>query len=143
MATQHWEPMAEVIARNPGAPSRPRSAYAAIIASLCALATAVAAAPQPTPSSDRQPHVAARRAPRAPTPPRRPPEQRAPQPAPEAPPATQRELPPLDTSVPPPSLPRAPRERMRQCALQWMKIKQEGRAGGTSWREFATRCLTR
>ncbi|WP_428988370.1 hypothetical protein [Methylocapsa aurea] len=131
-----------VIARDPGAPSRPRRAYAAIAASLCALATAVAAAPQPAPSSERA-HVAARRAPRAPTPPRRPLEQHAPQPAPEAPPAAPRELPPLDTSTPPPSLPRASRERMRQCASQWMKIRQEGRTVGTSWREFATRCLTR
>ncbi|MBG0811798.1 hypothetical protein IY145_20835 [Methylosinus sp. H3A] len=131
-----------VIARDPGGvPSPPRSACAAIVASLCMLTTAVAA-PQPAPSSDRPPHVAARRAPRAPAPPRRPPEQRAPQPA-EAPPAAPPELPPLDTSAPPPSLPRAPRERMRQCAMQWMKIKQEGRVGGTSWREFATRCLTR
>jgi len=137
--------MAErVIARYPGAPSRPRSACAALVASLCALATAVVAAPQPAPSSDRPPHVAARRAPRTPAPPRRPPEQRAPQPpAAETPPAAPPQLPPLDTTTPPPSLPRASRERMRQCAMQWMKIKQEGRAGGTSWREFATRCLTR
>jgi hypothetical protein len=136
--------MAErVIVRDPGASTLPRSASAAIVASFCVLATAVVAAPQPAPSGDR-PHVVARRAPRAPAPPRRPPEQRAPQPpAVEAPPATAPELPPLDTSAPPPSLPRASRERMRQCATQWMKIKQEGRAGGTSWRDFATRCLTR
>ncbi|WP_166143840.1 hypothetical protein [Methylosinus sp. RM1] len=136
--------MAErVIAREPGASSRRRSAYAAILASLCAFATLAVAAPRPMPSADR-PQQAARRAPRAPTPPKRPPEQRAPQPpAMEAPPAMPQELPPLDTSTPPPSLPRASRERMRQCATQWMKIRQEGRTAGTSWREFATRCLTR
>jgi len=134
--------MAErVIAQDSCASILPRSACAAVLVSLCA--AAAAAAPDPAPSSDR-PHVQQRRAPRAPPPPRRPPEQRAPQPpAVEAPPAAPRELPPLDTSVPPPSLPRASRERMRQCAMQWMKIKQEGRAVGSSWREFANRCLTR
>ncbi|OAI28729.1 hypothetical protein A1351_11590 [Methylosinus sp. R-45379] len=139
---EQWEPMAERV--NSGALSSSRSAFAAIVASLCALATAVVAAPQPQPASERPPHAAARRATRAPAPPRRPPEQRAPQPpAVETPPAPPQELPPLDTSTPPPSLPRASRERMRQCATQWMKIRQEGRTAGTSWREFATRCLTR
>jgi hypothetical protein len=58
-------------------------------------------------------------------------------------PATPPELPPLDTSTPPPSLPRAPRERMRLCATQWLKLKQERQTVGTTWREFATQCLTR
>jgi hypothetical protein len=85
-----------------------------------------------------------------PSPPRRP----APPQAPEAdappnaggkpaPPPPSTNLPPLDTSVPPPMLPRAPRERMRVCAGEWEKRKLEAKAGLPLWRDFATRCLTR
>lgn len=90
----------------------------------------------------------------APLPPRRPPSQQPLQPpAPPpvgagpfgAPPAAGARPEPLspDTSVPPPTLPRASRQRMHACAVDWQKIKQEGQTGGTSWREFATKCLTR
>ncbi|MGJ0509487.1 MAG: hypothetical protein ACR652_20665 [Methylocystis sp.] len=52
-------------------------------------------------------------------------------------------LPPLDTSVPPPMLPRASRERMRACANEWDQMKRKSTAGLPTWREFATGCLTR
>jgi hypothetical protein len=92
-----------------------------------------------------------------PTPPRRPanrpppaaapsepppisPEPSRPLPPPLSPPAA---LPPLDLSVPPPTLPRASRQAMRRCALEWEKMKREGQVGSLMWREFATKCLTR
>lgn len=49
---------------------------------------------------------------------------------------------PVDTSVPPPSLPRASREKMRACADEWKKMKLE-KSGLPMWRDFATSCLTR
>jgi len=52
-------------------------------------------------------------------------------------------LPPVDTSVPPPMLPRASRERMRACAEEWEKKKRAATAGLPMWRDFATGCLTR
>lgn len=52
-------------------------------------------------------------------------------------------LPPLDTSLPPPSLPRAPREKMRACAEEWEKMKRATKTGLPMWRDFATGCLTR
>ncbi len=92
-----------------------------------------------------------------PTPPRRPasPQQpagapvRAPAAAPKAPPpAALAPVPPhtsapVDTSQPPPSLPRAPREKMRACAEEWDKMKRESNSGLPMWRDFATDCLTR
>ncbi|KAF0213786.1 MAG: hypothetical protein FD172_213 [Methylocystaceae bacterium] len=55
---------------------------------------------------------------------------------PQAPPA-------VDTSQPPPTLPRAPREKMRACAEEWDKMKRESKDGLPMWRDFATQCLTR
>lgn len=52
-------------------------------------------------------------------------------------------LPPIDTSTPPPMLPRASRERMRICAEEWEKHKRASRAAQPLWRNFATECLTR
>lgn len=87
-----------------------------------------------------------------PAPPLRPPHV-APQPVTPAPvhPAHQEggakpappELPPLDTSTPPPKLPPAAREKMHACALEWMKVKQQARAPWPMWKDFATGCLTR
>jgi hypothetical protein len=108
------------------------------VGALCGL-TLVSAAAQETKRPTRQSTVVRRAVP--PTPPRRPdaptPSQAEPTPAPMT------ELPPLDASLPPPSLPRAPRERMRLCATQWLKIRQDGQTNGTGWRDFATKCLTR
>lgn len=68
-------------------------------------------------------------------------------PAPAAPRAEEgaalRALPPVDTSTPPPMLPRASRERMRACAEEWEKHKRASRAALPLWRNFATECLTR
>jgi hypothetical protein len=55
---------------------------------------------------------------------------------PQAPPA-------VDTSQPPPTLPRAPREKMRACAEEWDRMKRESKDGLPMWRDFATQCLTR
>ncbi len=52
-------------------------------------------------------------------------------------------LPPVDTSTPPPLLPRASRERMRACAEEWEKMKRATKTTLPMWREFATGCLTR
>ncbi len=52
-------------------------------------------------------------------------------------------LPPLDTSAPPPMLPRASRERMRACAEEWEKKKRESSAASPMWRDFAIDCLKR
>jgi hypothetical protein len=83
-----------------------------------------------------------------PAPPRRPPKETSPAPltsavAPPPTPAPLSELPPLDVSVPPPTLPRAARATMRSCALEWEKLKLEGRTVGLMWRDFAEKCLTR
>ncbi|MGD9657013.1 MAG: hypothetical protein AB7U61_05130 [Methylocystis sp.] len=51
--------------------------------------------------------------------------------------------PPVDTSQPPPSLPRAPRRKMRACAEEWDRMKLESNKGLPTWRSFATECLTR
>lgn len=65
--------------------------------------------------------------------------------SPPAPPAQTRlaPLPPVDTSTPPPVLPRASRERMRACAEEWEKKKRASTSALPMWREFATGCLTR
>jgi hypothetical protein len=57
-----------------------------------------------------------------------------------------RKLPPLapiDTSTPPPMLPRASRERMHACAEEWQKVKRTTQGDFPVWKSFATRCLTR
>lgn len=91
-------------------------------------------------------------APTKPTPPRRPAMPRqpaappivAPPPLPKAPPpAPLAPAPAVDTSKPPPSLPRASREKMRVCAEEWDKMKKETATGLPMWRDFATDCLTR
>lgn len=51
--------------------------------------------------------------------------------------------PEIDTSKPPPLLPRAPRERMRVCAEEWIQLKHKSRVGLPMWRDFAAKCLTR
>jgi hypothetical protein len=51
--------------------------------------------------------------------------------------------PPVDTSQPPPSLPRASRQKMRACAEEWDRMKRESNKGLPTWRDFATECLTR
>lgn len=51
--------------------------------------------------------------------------------------------PPVDASQPPPSLPRASREKMRACAEEWDRMKRESKDGLPMWRDFATDCLTR
>ena len=50
---------------------------------------------------------------------------------------------PVDTSKPPPMLPRATRERMRACAEEWENLKLTTKNGLPMWRDFATSCLTR
>jgi hypothetical protein len=40
-------------------------------------------------------------------------------------------------------LPRAPRERMRFCALQWDKRQMQAKSGLPPWRDFAANCLTK
>lgn len=62
----------------------------------------------------------------------------APAPAPKLSP-----LPPIDTSVPPPMLPRASRAQMRLCAEEWAKMKEKSKTGLPMWRDFAAGCLTR
>ncbi len=50
---------------------------------------------------------------------------------------------PPDTSVPPPRLPPAPREKMHACAVEWAKLKLETHGPLPLWRDFAGECLTR
>jgi len=50
---------------------------------------------------------------------------------------------PIDTSIPPPLLPRASRLRMRACAEEWTKKKLLARNDLPRWRDFATVCLNR
>jgi hypothetical protein len=49
--------------------------------------------------------------------------------------------PAIDTAKPPPLLPRAPRERMRACAEEWIALKHKSRSGLPMWRDFAVKCL--
>jgi hypothetical protein len=42
-----------------------------------------------------------------------------------------------------PSLPAASRSRMRDCGREWQEMKKTGQAKELTWRDFATRCLTR
>ena len=60
------------------------------------------------------------------------------------PPATRQFAPepPVDTSIPPPSLPKASRARMRTCAEEWTKKKLLTRNDIPRWRDFATGCLS-
>lgn len=60
------------------------------------------------------------------------------------PPPTARQFAPetsIDTSKPPPSLPRASRMRMRACAEEWTRKKLITKSDLPRWREFATGCL--
>ena len=50
-------------------------------------------------------------------------------------------LPPIDTSKPPPMLPRASREQMHACADQWHEMKMSPTQNLPMWRHFAARCL--
>ncbi len=52
-------------------------------------------------------------------------------------------FPPPDTKSPPPMLPQASRERMRECADEWSRMKKEARGPLPLWRNFASKCLTR
>ncbi len=51
-------------------------------------------------------------------------------------------LPPPDTSMPPPMLPQATREKMRECANEWSRLKMETHGPLPMWRDFAGKCLT-
>ena len=50
-------------------------------------------------------------------------------------------LPPVDTTKPPPMLPRASREQMHACAEQWHELKMSSTQDLPMWRHFAARCL--
>jgi len=92
------------------------------------------------PPPARQPN--ATRPPTAPSTPGVKPPQTAKPPFEEALPSPQAP-PPVDTTRPPPSLPRAPRQKMRACAEEWQLIKGESKGSLPMWRDFATECLTR
>lgn len=49
---------------------------------------------------------------------------------------------PIDTSIPPPLLPRASRMRMRACAEEWTRKKLVARNDLPRWRDFAADCLS-
>lgn len=150
-----------IAARDRSSPAR---IAAGLIASVCAFAlapavaqqTATPPAPRTAPSKPKTPasKPETAKAPRAKTEPPKPaasapaaqPHPPAASAAPPAAPVQPRALaplPPLDTSVPPPLLPRASRERMRACADEWNVMKRKSIAGLPTWREFATGCLTR
>lgn len=88
-----------------------------------------------------------------PLPPVRPPDvggELATVPAPSAPPVSF----PANSSVPsgepieepppqPRSLPPASRKRMRECGVEWQKMKQSGAAADKIWYDFAQICLTK
>ncbi|WP_162009704.1 hypothetical protein [Methylocystis heyeri] len=79
-------------------------------------------------------------------PPQSPPQRPAGEPSPEgASPKrpTLAPLPPPDTSSPPPMLPQASRERMRECAEEWARMKTQTPGALPMWRNFAAKCLTR
>jgi hypothetical protein len=42
-----------------------------------------------------------------------------------------------------PALPAASRARMRDCGREWQEMKRTGQAKELTWRDFATKCLTR
>ncbi|MBV9396023.1 MAG: hypothetical protein JOZ84_16615 [Methylobacteriaceae bacterium] len=42
-----------------------------------------------------------------------------------------------------PALPAASRARMRDCGREWEEMKRTGQAKELTWRDFATKCLTR
>lgn len=89
--------------------------------------TPAASPPEPRPEERKAPALPALRIPPFPDPPRQ----------------ILSTTPEIDTSKPPPLLPRAPRERMRACAEQWIELKQKSRVGLQMWRDFAAKCLTR
>ena len=61
--------------------------------------------------------------------------------APAAPATPLPPLPPIDTTKPPPMLPRASREQMHACAEQWQEMKMSSTQDLPMWRHFAARCL--
>lgn len=109
---------------------------------VCVLAGASLAHAAPKSANKPTPHTApGARGPTKPPPPQ--PAKPLPIAKPQEPaPPPLAELPPLDTSVPPPMLPRASRERMRFCALEWEKRKMATKNGLPPWRDFAAKCLT-
>lgn len=126
---------------------------------LLSLATANAQTPLPAPRSGAKPTVTTKAQksapskpgakPQAPPPPPAAATSPAPKAAPPVAPTTVDSapklppLPPIDTSKPPPMLPRASREKMRACAEEWDDLKRRTRVGELTWRVFATKCLTR
>jgi hypothetical protein len=149
-----------IAARDRSSPAR---IAARLIAGVCALALAPAVAqqtapppaPRAAPSKPKTPTAKPesakagrangappKPAPAAPSSATKPAPSPAPSPAPAQPRALPA-LPPLDTSVPPPLLPRASRERMRACADEWNVMKRKSISGLPTWRDFATGCLTR
>jgi hypothetical protein len=127
---------AQVKPATPTPPTRPRSGPAQQKQSPPAAQQNVGQSPARRPSATRPqtvvpPTPSAKPAPQTP----RPPGGDALSP-PQAPP-------PVDTSQPPPTLPRATREKMRACAEEWDRMKRESKEGLPMWRDFATECLTR
>ncbi|MDE2578951.1 MAG: hypothetical protein KGL46_09115 [Hyphomicrobiales bacterium] len=41
-----------------------------------------------------------------------------------------------------PTLPPASRAKMHECGMKWEQMKKSGKDLGTTWRQFATQCLT-
>jgi hypothetical protein len=65
--------------------------------------------------------------------------------APRTPPAPPNpsNTPPHETEQVLPALPAASRMRMRECGREWQEMKRSGEAKELTWRDFATKCLTR
>jgi len=145
------------------APNAARRSLTALLALLClalpALSVQAEPATQQNGAAGASRNAVAQKAPTAfPLPPRRPPHWpptvNSPQktPSPVAPQQSDSGAPklsppillqPVDPSTPPPTLPRASRQAMRRCTLEWEKMKREGHVGAPMWREFATGCLTK
>lgn len=103
------------------------------------------AAPTKSPSPKQQQRPAAPAEANRPAPRPKPTDETAP-PTATSPSAGAKKLapePPIDTSKPPPLLPRASREQMRACAEEWDALKRKTKTGLPMWRDFATECLTR
>lgn len=102
-----------------------------------------AAAQKPSPVAGQRPAPATPPTSKQGPPAKAPAPQAAPKAAAAPPRAKLPPLPPIDTSTPPPTLPRASRERMRACAEEWANLKRSANANLPMWRDFATGCLTR
>jgi hypothetical protein len=133
-------PLCETLAR-PQCGARRRRLARALIGVLASACCAAHAAPKETAPP---PRASVNRAAK-PMPPRRPapPHEQREHPAPPAAPAPLADLPPPDPSAPPPSLPRASRAQMHECAVEWQKRKLAPNAAALLWRDFAAKCLTR